>query len=186
MQVTNTVNGVDLERLVATIDAVNADAKLARFEFRARNQWIDGGHSRTTIKDFYGAGQEDTSRTQPFVVDMDEPDVLLGRNQAANAAEYLLHALAGCLTGTIVYHAAARGIALESLECTLEGDLDLRGFLGLSDDVRPGYENIRATFRATGELDDDQLAELAGLTRYSPIRDVVSNPVPVAIEVLRA
>jgi uncharacterized OsmC-like protein len=185
MQVTHIVNGVDLDRLVGTIDHVNADAALAQFQFRARNQWIEGGHNRTTIKDFYGAGQEDSSRTEPFVVDMDEPPVLLGKNQAPNAGEYLLHTLAGCLTGTIVYHAAARGIVLESLECTLEGDLDLRGFLGLDEDVRPGYESIRVTFRATGDLDDDQLAELAELTRYSPVRDIVANPVPVAIEVVR-
>jgi uncharacterized OsmC-like protein len=185
MQVTHIVNGVDIDRLVGTIDAISADASLARFEFRARNQWIDGAHSRSTVKDFYGAGQEDSSRAEPFVVDMDEPPVLLGGNQAPSAGEYLLHTLAGCLTGTIVYHAAARGIVLDSLECTLEGDVDLRGFLGLDEDVRPGFERIRATFRATGDFDDDQLAELAGLTRYSPIRDTVTNPVPVAVEVVR-
>lgn len=185
MQVTHIVNGVDLDRLVGTIDHVNADPALAHFQFRARNRWIDGGHNRTTIQDFYGAGREDPSRTEPFVVDMDEPPVLLGRNQAPNAGEYLLQALAGCLTGTIVYHAAARGIVLETLECTVEGDVDLRGFLGLDDQVRPGFEGIRVTFRATGDFDDDQLAELAGLTRFSPVRDTVSNPVPVAIDVLR-
>jgi uncharacterized OsmC-like protein len=186
MQVTSIVNGVDLDRLHATIDAVNADTALARFQFRARNQWIDGGHSRTTIKQFYGAGQEDTSRTEPFVVDVDEPPVLLGKDQAPNAGEYLLHALAACLTGAIVYHAAARGIALDGLESTVEGDLDVRGFLGLNDEVRPGYESIRVTFRATGDFDDQQLAELAALTRYSPVRDVVANPVPLAIDVVRA
>jgi uncharacterized OsmC-like protein len=186
MQVTNILNGVDLDRLSATIDAVNADTALARFQFRARNRWIDGAHNRTTIKEFYGVRQEDASRTEPFIVDTDEPPVLLGRNQAPNAGEYVLHALAACLSSAIVYHAAARGIVLEGLECTLEGDLDLRGFLGLDDDVRCGYESIRVTLRAAGDFDDDQLAELAGLTRYSPVRDIVSNPVPVAIDVVRA
>jgi uncharacterized OsmC-like protein len=185
MHVTNAVNGVDLDRLVGTIGAIDADPALARFQFRARNHWIDGGHNRTTIKDFYGAGQEDPSRVEHFVVDADEPPVLLGRDQAPNAAEFVLHALAACLTGTIVYHAAARGIVIDALECTLEGDLDLRGFLGLDDDVRCGYEGIRVTFRASGDFDDAQLAELATLTRYSPVRDVVSNPVPVAIDVVR-
>jgi uncharacterized OsmC-like protein len=112
--------------------------------------------------------------------------VLLGENKAPNAPEYLLHALAACLTGTIVYHAAPRGIALDGLECTIEGDADLHGFLGLDDTVRPGYENIRVAFKATGDFDDEQLAELASLTRYSPVRDIVSNPVPVAIDVVRA
>jgi uncharacterized OsmC-like protein len=186
MQVNHTINGVDVDRLFGTIDHISADPTLARFQFRARNQWIDGGHSRSTIKEFYGAGQEDTSRTEPFVLDSDEPPVLLGQNQAPNTPEYVLHALAACLTGTIVYHAAARGIALDGLEATIEGDVDLHGFLGLDDSVRPGFENIRVAFKVTGDFDDDQLAELASLTRYSPVRDIVSNPVPVAIDVARA
>ena len=186
MHVTSTVNGVDVDRLSGTIDHIGADPTLARFQFRARNHWIDGGHSRSTIKDFYGAGHEDTSRTEPFVVDSDEPPVLLGNNQAPNTPEYVLHALAACLTGTIVYHAAARGIVLGGLECTIEGDVDLHGFLGLDEKVRPGYEGIRVGFKVSGDFDDEQLAELASLTRYSPVRDIVSNPVPVAIDVARA
>lgn len=186
MQITNIINGVDVDRLSATIDAVNADTALARFQFRAHNHWVDGAHNRTTIKEFYGVAQEDTSRTQPFIVDTDEPPVLLGRNHAPNAGEYVLHALAACLSSAVVYHAAARGIVLDALECTLEGDLDLRGFLGIDEDVRPGYESIRVTLRASGDFDDDQLAVLAGLTRYSPVRDIVSNPVPVEIDLVRA
>jgi uncharacterized OsmC-like protein len=186
MPVTSIVNGVDLDRLTGTIEAVTADPALARFQFRVGNRWIDGGHSRTTIKGFYGAGQEDVTRTQPFTVDSDEPPVLLGQNLAPNAGEYLLQALAACLSGTIAYHAAARGIALDVLECTIEGDLDLYGFLGLDGNVRPGYEQIRVAIRAAGDFDDDQLAELGRLTSYSPVRDIVSNPVPVAIDVARA
>lgn len=192
MQVTNRVNrvnrvnGVDVDRLLATIDHIGHDRTLARFQFRARNQWIDGGHNRTTIKDFYGAGQEDSSRGEPFVVEAGEPPILLGDNEAPNAPEYLLHALAACLTGTIVYHAAARGIVLEGLECRIEGDVDLHGFLGLDESVRPGYEGIRVVFEASGDFDDEQLAELARLTGYSPVLDIVRNPVPVAIDVVRA
>jgi uncharacterized OsmC-like protein len=186
MHVTNLVNGVDLDRLGATIEHVSADPALARFQFRARNEWIDGGHSRSTIQGFYGAGQEDATRTVPFVVDADEPPVLLGENQAPNTAEYVLHALAACLGGTMVYHAAARGIVLDALDCTIEGDVDLRGFLGIDETVRPGYQQIRVAFKVSGDLDDDQLAELAGLVRYSPVRDIVSNPVPVEIDVTRA
>jgi uncharacterized OsmC-like protein len=186
MHVTTMVNGVDLDRLAGTIEHISADPTLARFQFRARNEWIDGGHNRTSIQGFYGAGHEDTSRTEPFLLDADEPPVLLGENRGPNAPEYLLHALASCLTGTIVYHAAARGIVLDVLECAIEGDVDLHGFLGLDDSVRPGYEQIRVAFKATGDFDDDQLAELARLTSYSPVRDIVSNPVPVAIDVTRA
>src|SRR5689334_7599474 len=185
MQVTSIVNGVDLDRLSGTIDAITTDPALARFQFRARNQWIDGGYSRTTIKDFYGAGQEDATRTEPFTVATDEPPVLLGEDRAPNAGEYALHALAACLTGTIAYHAAARGIALDSLETVIHGDLDLQGFLGLDSNVRPGYEQVRVTIKATGDFDDNQLAELVSLTRYSPVRDIVSNPVDVSIDLSR-
>jgi len=186
MTTTHTVNGVDLDRLTETISAVTADPALGGFQFRAGTTWIDGGHNRTTIQGFYGAGHEDATRTEPFVVDADEPPVLLGENLAPNAGEYALQALAACLTGTIVYHAAARGIALQGLECTVHGDLDVQGFLGLDGDVRPGYQQIRATLRVTGDLADDQLAELADLARFSPVRDTIANPVAVAIDVARA
>ena len=186
MHVTSIVNGVDLDRLSGTIEAVSGDPTLARFQFRAGNHWIDGGYSRTTIQGFYGAGQEDVTRTEPFTVDTDEPPVLLGQNRAPNTVEYVLHALAACVSGTIVYHAAARGIVLDGVETTISGDLDLHGFLGLDDSVRPGYENVRVAIKATGDFDDDQLAELASLARYSPVRDIVSNPVPVAIDLTRA
>lgn len=186
MHAANTVNGVDLDRLSGTIDAVTTDPALARFQFRARTDWIGGGYSRTAIRDFYGVGAEDDTRSDtPFTVETDEPSVLLGENRAPNAGEYALHALAACLTGTIAYHAAARGIALASLEAAVEGDLDLQGFLGLDGDVRPGYEHIRVKITATGDFDDDQLAELVSLTRYSPVRDVVANPVSVAIDLTR-
>jgi uncharacterized OsmC-like protein len=186
MQATTIVNGVDVERLAATIEHVSADPSLAQFQFRARNRWIDGGYNRTTIKGFYGAGQEDTSRTEPFVLEADEPPLLLGENKGPNAGEYLLQALAACLTGTIVYHAAARGIALEGLQCTVEGDVDVQGFLGLDESVRPGFQQIRVAFKAAGDFDDEQLAELGRLVNYSPVRDTVSNPVSVDIDVARA
>jgi uncharacterized OsmC-like protein len=186
MHVTTIVNGVDLDRLSGTIDAVTADPALARFQFRARNHWIDGGYSRTTIKDFYGAGQEDATRTQPFTVDSDEPPVLLGQNRAPNTGEYVLHALAACVSGTIVYHAAARGIVLAGVETTVHGDLDVQGFLGLDAAVRPGYEQIQVSVKVAGDLDDAQLAQIESMTRFSPVRDTVVNPVPVAVEVARA
>jgi uncharacterized OsmC-like protein len=186
MNVTSTVNGVDLERLGTTIEAVSANPDLGRFEFRAHTSWIDGGHGRTTIQGFHDAGQEDTTRTEPFVVDHDEPQVLLGGNSAPNAGEYALQALAACVSGTIVYHAAARGIALQGLEVAVTGDLRLQGFLGLDADVRPGYEQIDVAVNVAGDFDDDQLAELATLARFSPVRDTVANPVRVAIDVARA
>src|SRR5690348_14781157 len=125
MHDSTTVNGVDVGRLSATIAHVTAEPALARFQFRAGNSWIDGGYSRSTIQGFFGAGQEDTTRTAPFTVDTDEPPVLLGENRAPNTVEYVLHALAACLSGTVVYHAAARGIVLDAVETTIQGDLDV-------------------------------------------------------------
>lgn len=175
-----TINGVDVERMGATVQAVQHNPALAGFHFRATNQWINGGHNRSTIKSFYGAGQEDTLRTTPFVLDADEPPVLLGRDQGPNPAEYVLHALAACLTSSMVYHAAARGIRIESMESTLEGDLDVQGFLGLSGQIRPGYKEIRAHFTVKSDASPEQLRELA---KFSPVYDIISNPVPVNIHI---
>jgi uncharacterized OsmC-like protein len=181
---TKVVNGVDLDRLVGTIAVITQAPGIAAFRFRASNRWIQGGHNRSTIRDFYGAGQEDTSRTDTFVLDNDEPDVLLGTDRGANPVEYVLHALAGCLTTSMVYHAAARGIRLEEVESQLEGDLDLRGFLGMSEDVRNGYQAIRVTFRVKADATDEQIAELGRLAQVrSPVFDIVSNPVPVSVTV---
>lgn len=173
-------NGVDIKELANTIKTIRNQPDLAKSRFRAVNRWIDGGHCRTNIKDFYTAGQEDTSRMEPFVFDADEPPVLLGENRGANPVEYALTALASCLTTTLIYHAAARGIELEEVESKLEGDLDLRGFLGLSDDVRKGYQNIRVTFKVKGDGDPEKLEELA---KFSPVFDSISNPVQVSVKV---
>lgn len=176
------VNGVDTKALFATIEAVKDQPQLAEFEFRAHNRWIDGAHCRSTIKEFYGAGGEDVQRTRTFVFDADEPKVLLGEDRGANPVEYVLHALAGCLTTSLVYHAAARGIRLDSVESRFEGDLDLRGFLGLCPDIRNGYQQIRVTFRVKGDAPRETLEELVQLAqKRSPVFDIVSNPVPVVV-----
>lgn len=179
------LNGVDVDRLFQTVDAVKESTPLGRFTFRARNEWVDGGHNRSTIKEFYGAGQEDTLRIKPFVLNADEPPVLLGQDRGANPVEFILHALAGCLTTSLVYHAAARGIELQEVESTLEGDLDLRGFLGISPNVRNGYQAIRVTFRIVSDAPREQLEELVQLAqRRSPVFDIVTNPVPVAVRLV--
>lgn len=174
------INGVDRERIGATVQAIQQNPSLATFQFRATNRWISGGHNRTAIKSFYGAGQENARRAEPFVLDADEPPVLWGEDHAANPAEYVLHALAACLTTSLVYHAAARGIRIEAVESKLEGDLDLHGFLGLSDQVRRGYKEIRVAFTITTNASAEQLKEL---TKFSPVHDIVSNPVPVSVSI---
>lgn len=166
-----------------TINHIDENPELANFQFRATNEWVDGARSRTTITDFYGAGQEDTSRTEPFVMEGDEPPVLLGDNTAPNAVEAVLHALASCLATGVAYNAAARGIEIDSLEFDLEGELDLHAFLGLSDEVRPGYKNIEVTYRIDADAPREELEELCQYVQdTSPVLDIISNPVPVSVE----
>jgi uncharacterized OsmC-like protein len=177
-------NGVDTAQLFGTLDAIKADPSLATFRFRARNRWVDGAHNRTTIQDFYAAGGEDSSRAEPFVLDAGEPPILLGANQGPNPAEYLLHALAACLTTSLVYVAAARGVHLTEVESTLEGEMDVQGALGLSDDYRNGFERIRVTFRVRGDAPEEKLREVvARAQQRSAVFDMVTNGVPVEVEV---
>jgi uncharacterized OsmC-like protein len=176
------VNGVNVDQLVGTVNAIKANPALARFTFRASTEWAGGGRSRTCIQGFYGAGAEDTSRAQPFVLDGDEPPVLLGQNAGPNAVEAVLHALASCLAVGFVYNAAAQGIRIDALSFDLEGDLDLRAFLGLSDAVRPGYEGIRLTYRVKADAPREKLEALCDyVQKTSPVLDLLRNPVPVTI-----
>ncbi len=151
---TQTLNGLNLEQLQQTVEALRTDSSLARFEFRARNQWMDGGHNRSTIQGFYGAGAEDTSRTEPFVLDNGEPPVLLGANEGANPVEFLLHALAGCITTTFVLHAAARGIQLREVSTELEGDIDVQGLLDLDPSAAVGFAEIRIKMQVVSDAAD--------------------------------
>jgi uncharacterized OsmC-like protein len=177
-------NGVDTEQMYATLDLIKGRPELARFQFRASNRWVDGAHNRSTIQGFYGAGQEDESRAEPFELDAGEPAVLLGMNTGPNPVEYLLHALAACLTISIVYVAAARKVKLTSVESKLVGELDARGAFGLSDDVRNGFERISASFRVTGEASEEKLREVVERAKArSAVYDIVTNGVPVEVTV---
>ena len=176
------INGVDVDRLFETIDAVNENPAIAKFKFRINNQWISGGHNRTTIKDFYGAG-ENHKHEEPFELDADEHQLLLGEDKGPNPVEYLLKGLAGCLTSSLIYHAAAKGIEIQGVESRLEGDIDLRGFLGLSDGVPVGYENIRVYFKIDADVSEEQKEELLAMAqKYSPVFNTVSNSAPVAVK----
>ena len=177
------LNGLDTRQMIETVEAIRAKPSLARFQFRARNRWIEGGENRSTIRDFYGAGREDESRREPYVFVNGEQPVLLGANEGANPVEFLLHALAGCVTTTFVLHAAARGVRIEELSTELEGDLDLHGLLGLDDAVSPGYEQIRIRLHVKADCPEEELeALLAYAQAHSPVCNTVCRPVPVRIE----
>jgi uncharacterized OsmC-like protein len=175
------VNGVNVDQLFDTIEAIKKKPEIARFKFRATNKWIGGTHNRATVKDFYGASQEDASR-QPMVFELDEPPVLCGNDLGANPVEYLLVALSGCLTTSLVAHAAAKGIEIKGVESRYEGDLDLRGFLGLAPDVKVGYEKIRVYFKIDAEISDEQKEELVRMAqKYSPVFNTIANPTTVGV-----
>ena len=177
------LNGLDTKQMAETVAALKAEPTLAQFEFRAHNRWISGGENRSTIKEFYGAGKEDTSRLGAFEFTNGEPPVLLGHNEGANPVEFLLHALAGCVTTTTVLHAAARGIEIESLSTRLVGDIDLQGLLGLAD-VPAGYRGIRIELDIKARnATDAELDDLIGFAQaHSPVCNTVCRPVPVVVE----
>jgi uncharacterized OsmC-like protein len=183
--VTDTIrNGVDTEKMFATLDLIKAQPELAKFQFRATNRWIDGSHNRSSVGSFYAAGGDDVSRSEPFELDAGEPPILLGDNEGPNPAEYLLHALAACLTTSIVYVAAARKVELTSVESTLTGDMDVRGALGVDPEPRNGFSRIGVSFRVTGNAPEEKLREVVERAKArSAVYDMVTNGVPVDVDV---
>jgi uncharacterized OsmC-like protein len=175
-------NGVDTATLFATLDAVKGDPDIAKFRFRATNTWVSGTHNRSTIHGFHGAKQEMTHR-EPFTFDADHPPVLVGTDNGPTPAEYLLHALAACLTAGIANVAAARGVTLTEVSSTVEGDIDLLGILGLSDQVRNGYQQIRVGFTLRGDDPEKLRSVVEQSRRRSAVFDIVTNGVPVSVDV---
>ena len=176
------INGVNVDELMNTIKSMKVAPVIAKFKFRANNQWINGGHNRTIIKDFYGI-QKEHRHEATFKLDADEPPLLLGTGKGPNPVEYLLTALAACVTSALVYHAAAKGIKLNSVESRVEGDIDLQGFLGISKNVRKGYHGIRMHFKIDADVPEEELEELVQLgPTYSPVFDSITKGVPVSVQ----
>ena len=176
-------NGVDTTTLFATLDAVKQAPEAAKFQFRAHNEWVSGTHNRGTIADFFGVGEE-RSHERTFVFDADHPAVLVGRDQGPTPAEFLLHALAACLTSGLANIAAARGVNLTEVRSTVTGDIDLNGILGLDREVRNGYQQIAVRFTVKGDAPAEKLREIVEQSRArSAVFDVITNGVPVTIDV---
>mgnify|MGYP006291722041 CR=1 FL=1 len=178
----SSVNGVNVDELFGTIDAIRKAPVIATFKFRANNKWMGGGHNRTTVKNFYGTQQEHEHK-DPFVLDADEPPLLLGKDLGPNPVEYALTALAACVTTSIIYHAAAKGVVIRSMESRLEGDIDLQGFLGIRDDVPRGYKEIRMYVKIDADAPPEKLEEIVRLgPTYSPVHDTITRAVPVKVQ----
>ena len=170
------VNGVNVDTVMGIITSIQQDPDNSQFQFRLSNRWVEGGHNRSRVQGFFADGREDDTRTEAFVIDADEPIINAGNDSAPNPMEFVLHSLASCLTSTMVYHAAVQGIEVESVESSLEGDLDVRGMLGMSEDVRKAYNNVRVRMRVKSAASADTLRELA---MFSPVYDIISSSLPV-------
>ena len=177
-------NSIDVTQLLDLVEQIQNNPEFGKFSFRTANKWQDGTMSHATVKEYYGALQNDTERPV-FGFDIDEPPILLGKNLGANPVEYLLVGLSGCLTTAIVVEAATQGIHLDSVESTIEGALDLRGFLGLAPDIPVGYQRIKVRFKIDAEIKDEKKQELIDQAcKSSPSLDTIVNPVQVDIELV--
>jgi uncharacterized OsmC-like protein len=175
-------NGVDVDALFENIDAFKANTSLAEFKFYQTSKWIDGGHNRSSVANFYGAGATQEQRAQPFVLDADEPPLLLGTDKGANPVEYLLHAVTACVTTSMIYHAAARGIKIESLESRTEGDIDLRGFLAIDETVPVGFQDIRMVFKIKSDAPEEAIQKLIEeAPSYSPVFSTITQSCKVNV-----
>jgi uncharacterized OsmC-like protein len=178
-------NGINVDQMYGTLDAVKGQPELGKFQFRARNRWIGGTHNQSTIKSFYGAGAEDTTRTAEWHIDAGEPAVLLGHDEGPNPAEYLLHALAACMTTTIVNVAAARKVELTEVESTFEGNANVNGTLGLDESYRNGFTDIQVSFKVRGNAPEEKLREVVERAKArSFVYDVVTNGTNVNVNVV--
>lgn len=176
----NIVNGIDMDTLTGTVQAIDREPDLGACKFRARNTWLGGNHNCTTVTGFYGAKQE-IAHKQAFELHADEPPILAGHDEGANPVEHLLNALAACVTTSMVAHAAVRGIHIESLESELEGDIDLRGFLGLDETIPKGFTNIRVKFKVKSDVSN--MERLKRLTAFSPVFNTITQGANVDIQV---
>ena len=176
-------NGVNTPALLATINAVKETPALAKFQFRASSRWLDGTYSESRVESFTGAGGEHKHQTE-FRYGADHPAVLVGQDRGPTPVEFLLHALAMCITAGIGNIAAVRGVTLTSVESHIEGDIDLRGILGLSGIVRNGYERIRISVTIAGDAPPEKLREIVEQSRArSAVFDVLTNGVPVDVSI---
>ena len=183
MRTEQVLDGVNLGRMDKLTDEIKQDHNLAKFRFHVSNKWVDGAHCRSIIRTFYHHDEENLSRSHSFVLDADEPDILLGNDHGPNATEALLHALASCLNTTFICNAAYRGIEINQLDLDLEGDLDLRGFLDFDDETQRGFQNIKVTMKVKSDAPKEEIEKLCKLAqKNSPVFNMITKPTNVSME----
>ncbi len=172
LNATNVLNGVDVSQVLSAVNAFKDNEELAGFRFHITNRWIEGGYSRSKVKSFFGAGRENEHNKQ-FDIDCDAHTLMAGKNRGATPPEHFLNALASCVTTTLVYQAAVNGIEIEELESEIEGYMDMRGTMGIADDIRKGYESIKVSYKV--KTDSENLKTLEEIVNNSPMLDVTKN-----------
>ncbi|WP_282124198.1 OsmC family protein [Algibacter mikhailovii] len=179
--VSTTLNGFDLEAIENTVTALKSNPKIAEFQFKAINKWESGPRNTSQIQGFYGACQNDTTRATPFKCETDMPTVLNGTDRAPSPPEFLLHTLASCITTSMMLLASANGIQVDDVLVSVDGDLNLNGFLGLDSCILKEYEKIKVSIDIKGDLTMEERKTLLNLAKKSPIYNTILNPIPVKI-----
>lgn len=185
MKKQKTINGIDINRFIEIIDAVEKSPGLARFQFRAKNTWMNGGHSRSIIKGFYGGKQEDDTRNETYIIENDQPLILLGSGKGASPLEYILNSLAGCITDSIIYNAALKGVEIKEMESELEGNFDLRNLFIKQDGIEKHDESINVKIRITANslAEEEKIAFCESAKKFSSVFNMLTRAFPVNISI---
>lgn len=176
-------NGVNVEALLGAREALSKAPEAARFNWRASCKWVNGTHSQTSVKGFYGLGQEQSHKTE-FTFDMDHPEIFASEDKGATPVEMVLTGLAGCLTAGVAAVAQHRKIQLRSVTATIEGGMDIQGILGIDADVRNGFDGIKVKFDIDADATQEELEALVAQSqKRSAVYDIVTNPTNVSVKV---
>ena len=179
----NVDNGVNVGALLEAREVLRGAPEAAKFKWRASCKWQRGTHSKTSIRNFFGLGEEQTHKTE-FHFEADHPEVFASEDLGATPVELVLAGLASCLTAGVAAVAQNRGIQLRSVEAELEGAMDIQGILGIDSDVRNGYDDIRVRFNIDADASQEDIEALVAQSqKRSAVYDIITNPTEVAVEV---
>jgi len=176
-------NGVNVEALLGAREALTQAPEAAQFRWKATSRWMNGTHTRSNCKGFFGLGEEQSHKTE-FSFDTDHPEVFASEDHGATPVEMVLVGLAGCLTAGVASVAQNRGIQLNSVKATIEGSMDLAGILGIDSDVRNGFDDVQVTFDVDANASREDIEALVAQSqKRSAVYDIVTNPTNVTVKV---
>lgn len=176
-------NGVNVEALLGAREAITGAPEAGQFKWRARCDWVEGVHSRSTVEGFFGLGAEQ-DRNATFQIDADHPEQFAAKNAGMSPVEMVLSGLGSCLTAGVASVAQNRGIQLNKVSAIVEGDMDLAGILGIDPAVRNGFSGIRVTFEIDADASKEEIdALVAQSQKRSAVFDIIANPGNVHVSV---